>query len=198
MKPIVPAREVTVKPYLHHLFHPPSTILISSSLSPYNSYTSRQSAKRHLPLRGGDLRGEHALLVRGARGGATLVQRQHLLHQRDHARVAGCVGGEVAWRSAAASAILSPLSVQHDGMKAGIGMIATYQVAVEQDSILVRMPANLFNREEIIRFLDYLEVESIRRRSQLTRTEAEQLADEIDQAGWRQLQDQRGGSTESK
>lgn len=77
-------------------------------------------------------------------------------------------------------------------------MIATYQVAVEQDSILVRMPANLFNREEIIRFLDYLEVESIRRRSQLTRAEAEQLADEIDQAGWRQLQDQRGGSTESK
>ena len=77
-------------------------------------------------------------------------------------------------------------------------MIATYQVAMEQDSILVRMPANLFNREEIIRFLDYLEVESIRRRSQSTRADAEQLADEIDQTGWRQLQDQRGGSTEPK
>ena len=47
-------------------------------------------------------------------------------------------------------------------------MIATYQVAVEEDSILVRVPADLFNRDEIVRFLDYLDVEVIRRRSQLT------------------------------
>ena len=63
-------------------------------------------------------------------------------------------------------------------------MSVSYEVAIEEDSILIRMPANLFNREEIVRFLDYLEVESIRRRSQLTRADAEQLADEIDQAGW--------------
>jgi hypothetical protein len=63
----------------HHFTRPPRSCT-SSSLSPYNAYTSRQSAKRHLPLRGGDLRGEHALLVRGARGGATPVQRQHLLN----------------------------------------------------------------------------------------------------------------------
>jgi len=30
------------------------------------------------------------LLVRGAGGGAPLVQGQHLLDQGDHARVAGC------------------------------------------------------------------------------------------------------------
>ena len=66
-------------------------------------------------------------------------------------------------------------------------MLATYQVAVEEDSILVRVPTNLFNRDEIVRFLDYLEVETIRRRSQLTRAAAEQLAAEIDQAGWRQV-----------
>ena len=72
-------------------------------------------------------------------------------------------------------------------------MIATYQVAVEQDSILVRVPADLFNRDEIVRFLDYLEVESIRRRSQLTRAAAEQLADEIDQTGWGQVQALMGG-----
>lgn len=76
-------------------------------------------------------------------------------------------------------------------------MTASYEVAVEQDSILVRMPADLFSREEIVRFLDYLEVEAIRRRSQLTRTEAEQLADEVDQAGWRSLQEhlRRSSST---
>lgn len=71
-------------------------------------------------------------------------------------------------------------------------MLATYQVDVDQDSILVRVPTTLFSREELIRFLDYLEVEAIRRRSQLTRTDAEALAAEIDQAGWRQLPIQAG------
>lgn len=68
-------------------------------------------------------------------------------------------------------------------------MPVTYEVAVDADSILVRMPADLFSREEIVRFLDYLEVESIRRRSQLTQAEAEQLAVEIDQEGLRQLRE---------
>ena len=74
-------------------------------------------------------------------------------------------------------------------------MSISYEIAVEEDSILVRMPANLFSREEIIQFLDYLEVEAIRRRSQLTRADAEQLADEIDQAGWSQMQERSGGES---
>ena len=60
-------------------------------------------------------------------------------------------------------------------------------MAVEQDSILVRLPAALFDRDELIRFLDYLEVETIRRHSQLNRADADALAAEIDRAGWRQL-----------
>jgi len=72
-------------------------------------------------------------------------------------------------------------------------MIATYQVSVEQDSILVRVPANLFDRDEIVRFLDYLEVETIRRRSQMTRAAAEQLAAEIDETSWDQVQARMGG-----
>ena len=48
-------------------------------------------------------------------------------------------------------------------------MTATYQVAIEQGSILVRMSTDLFSRAEIVRFLDYLE---------------------IDKAGWQQLQEQ--------
>ncbi len=66
-------------------------------------------------------------------------------------------------------------------------MITSYQIAVEHDSILVRMPTSLFSRDDIIRFLDYLEVEGIRRRSQLTRAAAENLAAEIDQTGWEQV-----------
>ena len=71
-------------------------------------------------------------------------------------------------------------------------MNVSYEIAVEEDPILVRMPANLFSREEIMQFLDYLEVEAIRRRSQLTRADAEQLADEIDRAGWSQVQERSG------
>jgi len=48
-------------------------------------------------------------------------------------------------------------------------MTTTYQVAIEQGSILVRMSTDLFSRAEIVRFLDYLE---------------------IDKAGWQQLQEQ--------
>ena len=69
-------------------------------------------------------------------------------------------------------------------------MLASYQVAIERDSILVRVPTTLFTRDEIVRFLDYLEVEAIRRRSQLTRADAEALAAEINQTGWSQLLDQ--------
>lgn len=72
-------------------------------------------------------------------------------------------------------------------------MSVSYEIAIEEDSILVRMPTNLFSREEIMRFLDYLEVESIRRRSQLTRADAERFADEIDRAGWSQMQERTGG-----
>lgn len=74
----------------------------------------------------------------------------------------------------------------------GGSVLASYQVAIERDSILVRVPTTLFTRDEIVRFLDYLEVEAIRRRSQLTRADAEALAAEIDLAGWNQLQDQAG------
>ncbi|NJN82906.1 MAG: hypothetical protein HC802_11920 [Caldilineaceae bacterium] len=69
-------------------------------------------------------------------------------------------------------------------------MIAGYEVAVEQDVILVRVPTDLFDREEIVRFLDYLEIEATRRRSQLTREAAEQLAAEIDEFGWSQVRAQ--------
>ena len=52
----------------------------------------------NLPIRRGDLRGDHPLLVRGARGGATLVQREHLLDQRDPARVARLNGAKLVCR----------------------------------------------------------------------------------------------------
>jgi len=44
-------------------------------------------------IRGGDLRSQHALFVRHARGLACFVQRQHLLHQPHDVVVASNVGG---------------------------------------------------------------------------------------------------------
>ncbi|MEW5989456.1 MAG: hypothetical protein AB1791_22750 [Chloroflexota bacterium] len=62
-----------------------------------------------------------------------------------------------------------------------------YDVVVESREVVVRFSRDLFDNEAITRFLDYLELESIRKRSQLTGAEAEALADEIDRAGWTRL-----------
>ena len=58
----------------------------------------------NLPIRRVDLGGENALLVRGAYSGATLVQREHLLDQRHHARVARRIGRCGAIRPSSRSA----------------------------------------------------------------------------------------------
>jgi hypothetical protein len=66
-------------------------------------------------------------------------------------------------------------------------MNGLYSVANERDEIVVRFKKSMFDSDEIARFLEYLELESIRRRSQLTQAQANTLADEIDLAGWNNL-----------
>ena len=66
-----------------------------------------------------------------------------------------------------------------------------YSIASERDEIVVRFSKNIFNSDEITRFLEYLELESIRRRSQLTQEQADILAGEIDRAGWSNLKSTR-------
>ena len=53
--------------------------------------------------------------------------------------------------------------------------------------MVVRVPRELAGREEVSRFLDYLDFESIRQRSHLTEEDAAALADEIDHALWDRL-----------
>jgi hypothetical protein len=62
-----------------------------------------------------------------------------------------------------------------------------YSVVVESREIVIRFSRDVFDRDAITRFLEYLELESIRKRSQLTPEQAENLADEIDRAGWDRL-----------
>ncbi len=66
-------------------------------------------------------------------------------------------------------------------------MNRVYHVAVESDEVVVRFKRDMVDRDAVVRFLDYLEFEAIRKRSQLTQDQAEALADEVDRDGWARL-----------
>ena len=66
-------------------------------------------------------------------------------------------------------------------------MNGLYNVAIESQDIVVRFRRDIFDRELLTKFLDFLEMEAIRRRSHLTQTQADELAEEINRAGWQRL-----------
>ncbi len=59
-----------------------------------------------------------------------------------------------------------------------------YRINIEDGDVVVRMKQDTVDREHVSKFLDYLVLESLRRRSQLTEADAASLADEIDQTVW--------------
>ena len=60
-----------------------------------------------------------------------------------------------------------------------------YRIDVEEQDLVVRVRRGVLDRDEVSRFLDFLELESIRRRSELTKAEAARLADEVDASVWK-------------
>ncbi|MEX0715585.1 MAG: hypothetical protein WD066_03320 [Planctomycetaceae bacterium] len=62
-----------------------------------------------------------------------------------------------------------------------------YTIDVDESEIVVRLRSDVLNRDQVSRFLDYLELESIRRLSALSETDAAALADEVDAAIWGRL-----------
>jgi hypothetical protein len=62
-----------------------------------------------------------------------------------------------------------------------------YSVVFEDEQIVVRLQPGLMDRASVVKFLDFLELESIRRRSQMTSDQAAALAKEIDQTVWSNL-----------
>jgi hypothetical protein len=64
-------------------------------------------------------------------------------------------------------------------------MDATYQITSEQDEIVIHLPRNLVDEVELARLLDYMQVEAIRRRSQLSEAEASDLGKDVKQGAWR-------------
>jgi len=62
-----------------------------------------------------------------------------------------------------------------------------YSIALEDTDIVVRLNRDTIDQEALTKFLDYLELETVRKRSQLTEEQATALADEIDGAVWNNL-----------
>jgi len=59
-----------------------------------------------------------------------------------------------------------------------------YDITIEQHEFVVRFARTMFDQDDITRFLEYIELESIRKRSQLTQEQADTLANEIDRKGF--------------
>ena len=66
-------------------------------------------------------------------------------------------------------------------------MGTTYEIPTEQDDIVIRLPRQSADQESLMKLLDYLELEGIRRRSQLTEKDAVNLAAEVKQNAWQQV-----------
>jgi hypothetical protein len=60
----------------------------------------------------------------------------------------------------------------------------SYQINIERQDIVLRFRRDAIDEATLARFLDFLELESIRRQSQLTESQATELADEIDRVVW--------------
>lgn len=61
-----------------------------------------------------------------------------------------------------------------------------YSIDLQDSEIIVRLNSDLLDQDDVSRFLDYLELKSIQRRSGLSKDDAAVLADEIDQSVWQQ------------
>ena len=63
----------------------------------------------------------------------------------------------------------------------------SYTLAVDRQDIVVKFRRDVIDRDVLGRFLDYIELESIRKKSQLSEAEAVALAKEIDSAVWENI-----------
>lgn len=67
---------------------------------------------------------------------------------------------------------------------------APYSIAVDENDFVVRLNRQFFPKEAISRFLDFLSIEFVRKRSQASQDEIDQLAKEIKQKAWARIKPQ--------
>jgi len=68
-------------------------------------------------------------------------------------------------------------------------MSLAYELTGDQENIMIRLPRKLVDEKALEQLLDYLELEAIRRRSQLTKQDADNLALDVKQAAWQKVKD---------
>ncbi|WP_373527542.1 hypothetical protein [Nostoc sp.] len=60
----------------------------------------------------------------------------------------------------------------------------SYNITLYNQDIIIRFNRNIVDQESLTKFLEYLELEIIRKRSHLTEEKATIVADEIDRDVW--------------
>lgn len=60
----------------------------------------------------------------------------------------------------------------------------SYNITLDNQDIIIKFNRNILDQESLTKFLEYLELETIRKRSNLTEEQATTLADEIDRDVW--------------
>jgi len=66
-------------------------------------------------------------------------------------------------------------------------MSLAYELIGDKENVIIRLPKESIDQKAVEKLLDYLELESIRRRSELTTKDAEQLASEVKGSAWHQV-----------
>ncbi len=61
---------------------------------------------------------------------------------------------------------------------------SSYNITLDNQDIIIKFNRNILDQERLTKFLEYLELETIRKRSNLTEEQATTLADEIDRDVW--------------
>ena len=64
---------------------------------------------------------------------------------------------------------------------------AAYQVKRDEGDFVVRVNGDMFTQDEVSGFLEFLTLESIRKRSELTEDDADVLARQIKAAAWERV-----------
>lgn len=65
----------------------------------------------------------------------------------------------------------------------------SYQINIEKRDIVLRFRRDVIDETTLGKFLDYLELEFIRKRSKLTEEQAAELAREIDKSVWENIKE---------
>jgi hypothetical protein len=66
-------------------------------------------------------------------------------------------------------------------------MKTPYEIETDQESIVIRLPRRFAHDEGLVRFLDYLEMQDIRQRSELSEEDAAELAREVKRDAWKRV-----------